>query len=220
LDADDLFLPEKLERQIKHMEAHPTALWSHTSYQRVDILGVPVDVVRAGAFSGNVYPERIISNCPIQTSTVMVRREVLGRLRFVAAQQPAEDIVLWAWLARQCPAFGIDEVLSVYRLRPDSHYGELRTRVSGIISIVTHLVRDNPDFSQPLRRKMLSQKYRQIAYLYLALRDRVRFLWWFGKAVAAWPWNARAYRDFILRAGASLLARVGLLERVRRWRRR
>ena len=77
LDSDDLFLPTKLERQIELMKKNPDVLFSHTSYERINTEGSFIEKVESGLFSGIVYPEPILSTCPIATPTVMIHREAL-----------------------------------------------------------------------------------------------------------------------------------------------
>ena len=78
LDADDTFSPMKLERQVACMEEDPEIMLSHTSYQHMSSEGEYIGDVKAGRFSGRVYP-KIILGCPIQTSNVMILSEAVRK---------------------------------------------------------------------------------------------------------------------------------------------
>jgi hypothetical protein len=112
LDSDDVFVPTKLERQLREMERHPDVALAHTSYARMDETGRVTEIVRSGRFTGNVFPE-ILTGCPIATPTVLVRTIALGRdLRFDESVEVGEDIILWSRLAARGPVLGIDKCLS------------------------------------------------------------------------------------------------------------
>jgi glycosyltransferase involved in cell wall biosynthesis len=99
LDSDDLFMRDKLAKQIDFMEKN-NYFFSHTSYQRINMEGKLQKVVNSGRLSGQVFPG-ILASCGIATSTVMVRREILQDKKFNEAFQLGEDVCLWIDLAYQ-----------------------------------------------------------------------------------------------------------------------
>jgi glycosyltransferase involved in cell wall biosynthesis len=115
LDSDDLFLPNKLEVQLQHMENDSEIAWSHTSYTRIDPDGNFLEAIQSGEFSGNVYPQ-IISYCPIATPTVMIRKELLRGMRFPESMRIAEDVLFWIDIAMRYKLMGIDEPLTKVRM--------------------------------------------------------------------------------------------------------
>lgn len=130
LDADDLFVPTKLERQLIHMQATPSVLISHTSYERVDQHGRAIDVVPSGRFHGNVYPS-ILTSCPIATPTVMVRRAALTpAMRFEESISIGEDNLFWMRVTKRSALLGMDEPLTRVRIHGDNaayNLSKLRT---------------------------------------------------------------------------------------------
>lgn len=114
LDADDLWLPEKLARQVAFMEAQDHG-FVFSSYRRVGPDGRPRGTVaalpcvdRARALRGN----------PIGCLTVMLDRDRLGPVEMPEIRR-RQDYALWLDLLRETPAFGMAEVLAEYRIRPD-----------------------------------------------------------------------------------------------------
>jgi glycosyltransferase involved in cell wall biosynthesis len=79
LDSDDLFAPDKLEKQVLAMEGSPHVAISHTSYILIDAEGETIDEVYSGRYSGKVYPGIYTDSHHIATPTVMVRSEALDR---------------------------------------------------------------------------------------------------------------------------------------------
>jgi len=112
IDADDTFLPEKIERQVAAM-MQEGAIVSHTSYYvYFPAASQARGVVSSGRTTGNVYPE-IIGMCPVATPTVMLNRLAIDSgHRFPEDRQLAEDINLWVDLALEYEFLGIDECLS------------------------------------------------------------------------------------------------------------
>lgn len=113
LDADDLFIPTKISRQLDLMRRHG-AVFSHTSYY----VSYPSEreglgLWRSGGFGGACYPA-IIGCCPIATPTVMLHRSVLDEgFTFPTGTQIGEDVLLWIDLAMRYLLLGVDEPLSI-----------------------------------------------------------------------------------------------------------
>ena len=112
LDADDQFLPHKLERQLLLM-SQSGAVASHTSYVARDAASGEERLYRSGAENGILYPD-LMSNCMIAAPTVMLHRSILARgFRFPEHLQICEDVLAWCWLAQRSPILGIDEPLTI-----------------------------------------------------------------------------------------------------------
>lgn len=113
LDADDLWRPEKLSRQIDFME-RTGAAFSFTGYEFADAEARP---------NGKVVhvPERIdyvdaLKNTTISTITVMFDMQKLAKEDVMMPDVPSEDTATW-WnvLKKVDCAYGLDEALSIYR---------------------------------------------------------------------------------------------------------
>jgi teichuronic acid biosynthesis glycosyltransferase TuaG len=116
LDADDLWRPEKLARQLSVMEVEGHAL-VFSAYRRVDAAGRPLGVVRpparvdyAGLLKGNV----------IGCLTAIYDTAHFGKVEMPPLRL-RQDYGLWlALLARGGAACGLPEVLADYRVRKGS----------------------------------------------------------------------------------------------------
>ena len=142
LDSDDLFLPEKLEKQLKFMEAQ-TLNFSHTSYQRMDMHGKPRETITSGRFSGNVFP-RILMSCGIATSTVMIKREILNniKLKFKEDVEFGEDVCLWIDIAYSYPIGGIDLPLTKVRIGSTTSAFSVDKQRLAYLSIADHIIKN------------------------------------------------------------------------------
>jgi hypothetical protein len=165
LDSDDLYLPDKLETQVRFMEEHPYALLSHTSYQRIDSKGDFIDAVPSGISSGRLYPD-IIWCCLIATPTVMVRSEVLDKFRFDEDLRVGEDVLLWIQIARDCEIFGITEPLTQVRIHGENAVLDPEKQLNFAKYIMNRYVREDRSLTFRIRTKGRSSIYRHQAYLY------------------------------------------------------
>lgn len=113
LDADDLWLPEKLSRQVAFMERTGSP-FTYTGYRMIDEdgreLGRPVQVPESIDYRG------LLKNTTIGCLTVMLDRQSLGASRMPALRRH-EDLALWyELLKRGLAARGLPEDLALYRV--------------------------------------------------------------------------------------------------------
>lgn len=111
LDSDDLWLPEKLEKQIKFMsEEH--CHFSYTSYAEIDIDGKKTGVHVTG-------PKRIskagmYNYCWPGCLTVMYDRSKIGLIQ-IADIKKNNDYAMWLKVCRKAECFFLNEELALYR---------------------------------------------------------------------------------------------------------
>jgi glycosyltransferase involved in cell wall biosynthesis len=118
LDADDVWLPEKLARQVAAIAARPDAVLCYTPARYVDEAGRPLPVRKPPrAVAGDVFPRLVRANLFILAS-VLVRRACLldaGCFDATLAVYGCEDWDLWLRLTRRWPVVVVDEELTHYR---------------------------------------------------------------------------------------------------------
>ncbi|HFJ9488404.1 glycosyltransferase family 2 protein [Bacillus cereus] len=112
LDSDDLWLPEKLEKQLTFMQNNDVA-FSFTGYQIMNQDGTLTDKIVH-------VPEKInynglLKNTIIGCLTVMLDIEKLGKVQMPNIRT-RQDTATWLKILRKGHyAYGLDEVLSKYR---------------------------------------------------------------------------------------------------------
>ena len=109
LDSDDLWLPDKLEKQLNLMQ-EKKAVISYTAYRQFsmekvgNLVSVPEQVTYKQLLKGNV----------IGCLTVMLDKERLGNLKMKNARH--EDYILWLDILKKGNiAYGLQEDLARYR---------------------------------------------------------------------------------------------------------
>ena len=121
LDADDVFLPGKLERQVDFLRRNPAAKIVGTLACFINHAGRPLGLVGTeGPFTPAEFYRLVRENRPIyfvNSSTLMHRETVLALGGYREPFAPAEDVDLWIRMAEQGHLMlKVPEPLLLYRL--------------------------------------------------------------------------------------------------------
>jgi teichuronic acid biosynthesis glycosyltransferase TuaG len=116
LDSDDLWLPQKLERQLAFARAKKAAL-SYTAFRRIDavhaVTGRLIEVPASLTYG------QLLKNTAIATLTAMVDREIAGPVTM--KNEGYDDFCLWLSILKPGrTAYGLNEDLARYRVRGSS----------------------------------------------------------------------------------------------------
>ena len=117
LDADDLWHPNKLQRQLQFMTEQHLG-FSYTAYDLVDENGKNLNktIQTAGDLTYTAYLRNTIIGC----STVMIDTEMTGPV-VVPNFRTSEDAATWLNLLKKgFKAYAINEPLTSYRIRSHS----------------------------------------------------------------------------------------------------
>jgi glycosyltransferase involved in cell wall biosynthesis len=153
-DADDLWLPEKLEHQLELLEQYPV---NHSGPGANIAFGDSKIIDESGretgerfsdrfpvpsAGNGNLFPTLCVRNF-INTQTVLLRRDILGPENlFDTNIQYAEDWLFWVRLAREHEFVYSPEPLGYYRVHEANSAttlafeGRKRNRVKVFLAIL------------------------------------------------------------------------------------
>ncbi len=116
LDSDDLWLPEKLEKQIEFMEKNDYR-FSYTNYIEIDeesktngkrVTG-PKKITKYGMYN----------YCWMGCLTVMYDAETIGLIQ-IADIKKNNDYAMWLKVCKKADCYLLDEVLAKYRKRSGS----------------------------------------------------------------------------------------------------
>lgn len=97
LDADDLWHPDKVERQLRFMEEQKCA-FSFGDYMEVDHSNL--HPLKRYTFPETVNHKQLLRGCPIGCLTVAYNQEVLGK-RYMPLVTSGHDWGLWLELTRE-----------------------------------------------------------------------------------------------------------------------
>ena len=118
LDSDDIWYPEKLEKQISFMEKSGS-VFSCTAYEQMNEDGVRLHV-RFIPPKETDYNKMLRLSDPIGNLTVVYNQEKLGKYT-VPDIKKRNDFALWLKILHDAPVCdGLPDVLAVYRVRKNS----------------------------------------------------------------------------------------------------
>ncbi len=117
LDSDDMWMPDKLERQIRWMEENDYA-FSCTAYEQIDeednFLGKTIKTIKKTDYN------RLLLDCPVGNSTVMYNVEKMGKFEVPNIRKRNDDALWLQMLKKEKYIWGMPDVLMKYRIRKNS----------------------------------------------------------------------------------------------------
>lgn len=116
LDSDDIWLPDKLERQIKFMSENNYAFTYH-NYSEIDEEGNALGVEVSGI--GKVGKFAMFSCCWPGCLSVMYDKNKIGDIQIIPVAKN-NDTAMWLKVVRKAPCHLLNENLARYRRRANS----------------------------------------------------------------------------------------------------
>jgi len=116
LDSDDLWAPEKIEKQLKFMAENGYA-FSYTRYEEIDEDGNPTGTLVGGP--RRITKTGMFNYCWPGCLTVMYDREIVGDIQ-IADIRKNNDYAIWLKACRKADCYLLPEALASYRKRGGS----------------------------------------------------------------------------------------------------
>ena len=148
LDADDMWYPQKLERQVAFLNANKQHALVHSE---IDVIDDNDRVIhqRFNQETGRKVPQgyctmQLLRESHIQTLTVLVRREYVDKIgNFDERLKGTEDYLQWILVTMEGAAVGyIDEPLATYRRTTGSISSSPRWMCEELIKMFEILLRE------------------------------------------------------------------------------
>lgn len=194
LDGDDVWLPEKLARQVRFMEENPDYPFSHVACMVVDPDGKDLYPRNGGRYppNGDCFRE-LMRKCFICTSTVMVRRDFLEEVGLFSEERAlrnnGDDTEFFLRCARK-GKIGMpgNEVLARYRWDGNS----LTHHPSRWKPGLDLLVREDlwrGKMTQTEVREVVWQTWQEQGYEQRKKRNWAAARWYGAKMLKLFPWR-------------------------------
>jgi glycosyltransferase involved in cell wall biosynthesis len=189
LDADDLWMPTKLERQVGLFESDPGLGLVYARRLLIDEQGWPLEYEQPELYRGDVAGPLFARNF-VCFSSAVARREVLEREGlFDEGLELAIDFDLWLRVARHYRFDYVDEPLVQYRVGHASLSRRQEERLRGVLRIMARFLdeRGGRERVRPaVARRAFADMYCDLAVA-TAGRSRWLSLGWILRALAACP---------------------------------
>jgi glycosyltransferase involved in cell wall biosynthesis len=144
LDADDVWLPEKLARQMPLFTGRPEVGVVYSGYERMDAEGRPLPKGPTRMHRGRISGALLIENF-VPFPSAVVRRECLERHgAFDESLGMGIDYDLWLRLSAHCQFDFIAEPTVRYRIWPGQMSKNYRQRYESGIRIMQRFLERNP----------------------------------------------------------------------------
>ncbi|BAZ51234.1 putative glycosyl transferase [Nostoc sp. NIES-4103] len=161
IDADDLWTSDKLESQLKALQAHPKAgvAYSWTNY--IDTEGKFLKSGTHITVTGDVYKQLVLRNFLENGSNPLVRSEALKEVGgFDETLPAAEDWDMWLRLAARYEFVAVPKAQILYRVSANSMSTKLKVQEAASLKVIERA------FSNEKAEPLSHLKRSSIAYLY------------------------------------------------------
>ena len=137
-DSDDLFLPDKLQTQVRAMEGDRALGLVASGWTEVNAERRPLRTVRPWRLVPGLGLEDLLYHCMVLPSTVVVRRDWLERVGlFDAELRYVEDWDLWLRLAfAGCPMAWVRALVCLLTVHRDSKIRDVAAMSAGLFRML------------------------------------------------------------------------------------
>lgn len=145
LDGDDLWVPDKLEKHVAHLNSSPKVGVSFSRSAFIDEADKPVGIYQMSKLT-DITPLDLLCRTPIGNGSVpVIRKELLEAIKFIEpgsgavsyfdrdrSLHPSEDVECWLRMLTQThwQIEGIAEALTLYRVNPKGFSAQLYKKLS------------------------------------------------------------------------------------------
>jgi glycosyltransferase involved in cell wall biosynthesis len=127
LDSDDLWMPSKLELQMRALRAGPRRHWSYTAFNQINHAGEQINAATTAKwmyYEGDIFQTLLTLEAGVAMPTVIASRRIIEQAGgFDERQRLHEHYHLWLRLAMQCEIGVIRQPLASVRCH-NEHFSD------------------------------------------------------------------------------------------------
>jgi len=192
LDADDLWLPEKLEKHVEHLENSPSVGISFSCSAFITEEGNLTGLTQKPKKLKGITPSYILCRNPVGNgSAAVIRRQVLQDIQFQDnvggitencyfderlrhRNADATDVDFWLRVSIQTSwqLEGLPEILTLYRVNPGGLSANALSQLEALQKVIEKSSIYAPDIISACESKARAYHYRYTARRAVTLRDR------------------------------------------------
>ena len=208
ISSDDLWHPEKLQRQVELVQRRPQARFVHTAVWWIDTAGrVTGSKIMKPWNWGRTRPHHLVRQCRICSETVMFHRELIDEAGyFDEGLRMFEDLDMWLRMGLRHRLHYLPRRLVYYRVHPGNitrQWSEGAAQYKRILDkALAPETRDAtlrlPAGPRWLRRVLLCHAYALIGWAYRKRPSGEIAPDYFKQALLEWRWHPLPYLGLLL----------------------
>ena len=170
LDCDDLWLPEKLEKQMKIFEAQQEVMLVYSDSHFIDSVGniIKISFETEKPARGYVFNELLCGYNFIPLLTVIIKKEVLDEVGlFNPEYKMAEEYDLFLRIAYTHPIDYVELPLAKYRVHDDNFSHNLDVGIKEVFEIMNEWLHKDPEIKKECGYRINIKKIKRYAALYI-----------------------------------------------------
>ncbi len=172
VDADDLWQPTKIERQVRCLEDKPEVGLVYTWTALIDEQSNPTGRVYAFDAEGNVWEQLLVGDPISNGSSCMVRRSCFETVGvFDRSLTSAEDYDMWLRIAARYPFAVVREPLTLYRQHFSSVSKNRQRMLQSLRTVIEKAFQSVPLEKLYLRNRVYAGINLDLAWLAIDERD-------------------------------------------------
>ncbi|HEY9635335.1 MAG TPA: glycosyltransferase [Coleofasciculaceae cyanobacterium] len=165
IDADDLWTSDKLEAQLKALQANPQASVAYSWTKCIDESG---EFSRRGSHisvAGDVHAKLLLVDFIESGSNPLIRRQALTEVGgFDESLPAAEDWDLWLRLASRYSFVAVSSPQILYRVSANSWSANVLRQGEGSLQVIERAFQQAPESLQYLKRSSLANIYKGLTF--------------------------------------------------------
>ena len=168
IDADDLWVPDKLELQLAALQQHPKSgiVYSWTAF--INEEGKILYFQKPLFFEGDVYPKILVKNFIASGSNILIRRETIETVgKYDPHLKSAEDWDYNIRLAAHCPFAVVPKYQILYRKSSGAMSSKVDVMEKANLFVIERAFQNAPPELQFLKNCSLANIHQFFANLYL-----------------------------------------------------
>jgi len=227
IDADDLWLPKKLELQLQMFIRNPNLSWVYCDgylFEGKSTKNIMTFGSMSHLHSGDILCPLLLNDF-IPSPTPVIRYKIIDEIGYfneTLLRREPEDWDMWLRIAAHYPIGFVNRPLVRYRLHPNSlmaREGVLDT-LEGKISIIERAVKRNPDRLNRLKDRSIANCYIAAGNGFALSGELLKARSMYLHAIKLAPMSSKAYVHFFFSViGKTMINKAVKLRRWSRYKR-
>src|SRR5262249_38681109 len=202
LDSDDVWLPQKLSRQLQRFEKDPDLGLVHCGLEFIDEQGVVVGIETRG-LEGDVAIPMLLLRQPVILgggSGALIRKDLFNELGgFDLRLSTSADWDLYYRIASRSRVGFVSDVLLKYRLHTGNMHRNIQMMERDMLSALAKSFREADPSLASLKRQCYGNLHTVLAGSFYAAGEYKNFIKHAATAITMSPANLRRFLEYPLR---------------------